>query len=167
MLEKQQMPTPGLRFALYCCLVTLSFYILNISILVLNLLNVCRKRQTPYSNLTVNGSRGGTYPLLRNGRSESDRDAPPPIPPKPRLSVTCENIFTPTVLCPIEGGHPRHLCHATLQTEMISTTTGNWIRSRRRRDRIQLPAVVEVIARSAKVAWKRWRGCPHSRWNTV
>ena len=77
-----------------------------------------------------------------------------------------------TILCPIEShGHPRHLCHATFADfEMISTTTGSWIRSRRsrlRRGRIQLPVVVEIISKSAKVAWQRWRGCPHSRWDTV
>ena len=54
-----------------------------------------------------------------------------------------------------ECGHPRHLCHATFaDCEMISTTTGSWIRSHRlrlRRDRIQLPVVVEIILKSAIV----------------
>ena len=47
-----------------------------------------------------------------------------------------------------ECGHRRH---ATLQTSMmISTTTGSWIRSRFRRDRIQLPGVVESCMTKVK-----------------
>ena len=30
-----------------------------------------------------------------------------------------------------------------------------------------MPVVVEIIFKSAKVAWQRWQGCPHSRRNTV
>ena len=51
-----------------------------------------------------------------------------------------------------ECGHPRHFCHATLADfEMISTTTGSWIRSRLRRDRIQLPVVAEIISSLQKL----------------
>ena len=55
-----------------------------------------------------------------------------------------------------------------LQTSRwFRTTTGRWIRRHRRRGRFQLPVVVEIISKSAKVAWQRWRGCPHSRWDRV
>ena len=79
------------------------------------------------------------------------------------------NQFRCEVLSHRECGHPCHLCHAaSADFEMISTTTGSWIRpsrSRLWRCRIQLPVVIKIISKSAKVG-QRWRGCPHSRSGT-
>ena len=56
-------------------------------------------------------------------------------------------------LCPIESvDTPVTFVMQTLQT---STTTGSWIRSRRRRDRIQLPIVVEIISEVCKSSMTR------------
>ena len=51
--------------------------------------------------------------------------------------------------------------------EMISTPTGSWIRSRLRRDRIQLPVGVEIISNFSKFSFRQGRNCPHSRWDRV
>ena len=50
---------------------------------------------------------------------------------------------------------------------MISTPTGRWIRSRPRRDRIQLPFGVEIISNFSKFSCRQGRNCPHSRWDRV
>ena len=63
-----------------------------------------------------------------------------------------------------ECGQFRPCIHENFEKfEMISTPTGSWIRSRRRRDRIQLPVGVEIISNFSKFSWIQGRNCPHSR----
>ena len=50
---------------------------------------------------------------------------------------------------------------------MISTPTDSWIRSRRRRDRIQMPVGVKIISNCSKFSCRQGRNCPHSRWDRV
>ena len=65
-----------------------------------------------------------------------------------------------------ECGQFRPCLHENFEKfEMISTPTGSWIRSRRRRDRIQLPVGVEIISNFSKFSCRQGRNCPHSRWD--
>ena len=62
------------------------------------------------------------------------------------------DVMFVTILCPIESVDTlvtfvMQLCNF----KMISTTTGSWIRSRGDADRIQLPVVVEIISKFAKL----------------
>ena len=65
-----------------------------------------------------------------------------------------------------ECGQFRPYVHENFEKfEMISTPTGSWIRSRRRR--IQLPVGVEIISNFSKFSCIRGWSCPHSRWDRV
>ena len=60
-----------------------------------------------------------------------------------------------------ECGQFRHCLLENFEKfEMISTPTGSWIRSSRRRDRIQLPVVAEIISNFSKFSSRQWRNCP-------
>ena len=66
-----------------------------------------------------------------------------------------------------ECGQFRSYVHENFEKfKIISTSTGSWIRSRRR-DRIQLPDEVEIILNFSKFSWTWKRNYPHSRWDTV
>ena len=63
-----------------------------------------------------------------------------------------------------ECGQFRPCLHENFEKfEMISTPTGSWIRSRLRRDRIQLPVGVEIISNFSKFSCRQGRNCPHSQ----
>ena len=67
-----------------------------------------------------------------------------------------------------ECGQFRPCVHENFEKfKMISTPTGSWIRSRRRRDRIQLPVGVEIISNFSKFSCRQGRNCPHSRFDRV
>ena len=85
---------------------------------------------------------------------------------RPHLLKPC--FFSVYTLFHRECGQFRLCLHENFEKfEMISTPTGSWIRSRRRRDRIQLPVVIEIILNFSKFSWTKERNCPHSRWDTV
>ena len=67
------------------------------------------------------------------------------------------------------GGQSRHFRHENFEKfDMFSTPTGSWIRSRLRRDRIQLPVGVENMSNFSKFSCRKWRDCPNpSKWRTV
>ena len=65
-------------------------------------------------------------------------------------------------------GQSCHFRHENFEKfEMFSTPTGSWIRSRRRRDRIQLPVGVENISNFSKFSCRKWHDCPPFRWVQV
>ena len=67
-----------------------------------------------------------------------------------------------------EFGQLRSYVHENFEKfKIILTPTGSWIRSRLRRDRIQLPVGVKIILNFSKFSWTYERNCPHSRWDTV